>query len=39
MLTAFCDQNEGVSMSSCSKITSPLSDVIAAVRSCHSIWA
>ena len=32
MLAAVCDQKEGVSMSSCSKMISPLSEVIAALR-------
>ena len=32
MLVAVWDQKEGVSICSCSKIVSPLSEVIAAVR-------
>ncbi len=37
MFVAVCDQDFGTSTFFCSKIVSPFSDVIAAVRSSHSI--
>ena len=37
MLVAVCDQKEGVSMPCCSKMVSPVSEVIAAVRKTHSM--
>ena len=36
ILVAVCDHDLGVSTFFCSKITSPFSEVIAAVRSSHS---
>ena len=37
MLVAVCDQKDGVSMPCCSKMVSPESELIAAVRKTHSI--